>query len=162
MTKDEQTKEVYAHFGAAFALANTLEEGLCCYLVAQRVLTDPDVTDENFDAVEKAIHGDTLGPVVGKVKAVAKLDPKDKALLKEALDQRNFLAHHYFRARAFTIESDQGRADMIRELRGIHDVFKRAIVVADELLQTARKATGISDQELEEALARMRREAENE
>ncbi|MDY3554828.1 hypothetical protein R5W24_003957 [Gemmata sp. JC717] len=158
-SEDEQTRDVFAHFGLAAYCAQVFEKGLCNLLVIHGMLTGKVVTLADFDAMEKKTHKKPLGALLKDVKPLIDFGEADvEGRLDEALAKRNFLQHHYFWERAVEFTSTNGRAAMIAELDRWRLIFETATGFVDALCDAARKARGISDEcilaELEKARMR--------
>jgi hypothetical protein len=65
-----------------------------------------------------------MGRLLNKLKKLEFPIEKIESQLKEALKNRNFLAHHYFFERAIAITTDEGCTKMVNELIGFQSFFK--------------------------------------
>jgi hypothetical protein len=77
-------------------------------------------------------------------------------LLIRAVRMRNFLAHHYFRARAAAFGPDDGKSKMIGELQHAAEFFEEADGKVRPLVMEIMHTTGF-DKHLPDALERAKR-----
>ncbi len=95
-----------------------VEEGL--------LLPTPEANRERAAELLDGINRQTLGQLVGNTKrrtdALDRLEP----LIGAALEERNRLAHHFYRQHNLRRNSDGGRSIMLDDLESIHDILIRA------------------------------------
>ncbi|WP_157563014.1 hypothetical protein [Micromonospora chokoriensis] len=111
--EEPDVKTTFAHFGLAYYQACVLEHEIVNLLSvarivearrdAERLLSDP--WDEKFKK--------TMGALIKQLEPNLGADPELAADLTEALRQRNYLAHTFWRERADDFADDSGRAQMI-------------------------------------------------
>jgi hypothetical protein len=137
--ESEQIREVYAFFGLAMSRAQNLEEGLTMLIA---VFGDSKLmTAWDYDARFAESFDSPFGKLVTKFAELSMPDQEElNEQLKKAVDDRNFLAHHYFWNRAVQLCSFEGRLQMIEELLRMGDRFES---LDNELRQLAR---GIAQQ----------------
>jgi hypothetical protein len=131
--ENQQIRDVYAHFGLAMYLAQSLERGLAMVLALEA--QSERMTAWDFDARLAENYGSTFGTLVTKF--VASSEPKPAGLTERLLSancQRNDLAHQYFWDRGIKFCSDEGCMDMLVELRQMQAAFT---ALDDELGQLA-------------------------
>ena len=97
---DEQTRDVYAHYGLAMYLAQTLEHGIVNALVILRLPEKDKYTRQDIDEFMEGRFQKTLGALLKHLKSEVELPSDLEPTLTEALNRRNYLAHHYFRGKA--------------------------------------------------------------
>lgn len=97
---DEQTRDVYAHYGLAMYLAQIFEHGIVNALVILRLPEKEKYTRQDIDEFMEGRFQKTLGALLKHLKSEIVLPPDLESVLTEALNRRNYLAHHYFRERA--------------------------------------------------------------
>ncbi|MBI2509007.1 MAG: hypothetical protein HYV99_03225 [Betaproteobacteria bacterium] len=122
--EDEHIKAVYAHFGLAVYLAQVLEHGLANALLCAELLPSRagkpvprKQWEAEFDAfMERQFEG-TLGRLIRSLKKAAPIPTELEGLLTEALEKRNFLAHHFFRERAGAFSHAKGGRKCLKNLR---------------------------------------------
>ncbi len=162
----EHEKEVFARFGLAVYRAQVLEHALVNaltfldlipsrrHLAQSRAEWGAEVdafTDQKFEA--------TMGKLMGGLRAITHVDTDLDALLKEALQKRNWLAHDFFRKRAVEFMSYAGREQMLREVDECGDLFGRADGALEAVVKPVRLKAGITDEMLEREHNRAMNEA---
>lgn len=152
---EEQTRDVYAHYGAAMYLAQTLEHGIVNALVILRLPEKDKCTRQDIDEFIEGRFQKTLGALLKHLKSGVELPPDLESTLTEALNRRNYLVHHYFREMAECFVTRSGRCHMLQELQNDQQLFE----VADEKLRKAltpfREKHGVTDRVYEEEYSRM-------
>lgn len=107
---------MYARFGLAIYLCQTLELQLVNHLTAVRLGSGIDL--DQVDELLRGWFGDTMGRHVREVSRELAVSEETAALLSSALRQRNWLVHHYFRSRADQLGSASGIRIMADEIQG--------------------------------------------
>jgi hypothetical protein len=132
-SRDEHVKTVYAHFGLALYLAQILEHGLANALISAELLprrTGKPVPktqwEAEFDLFMNEQFNKPLGRLISGLRKATSVPVDLEALLTTALKTRNFLAHHFFRERAESFMSCDGREKMIKELESAQRLFEAA------------------------------------
>ncbi len=165
---NEQTKTVYAHFGAAIYFAQCLEHGLVNALVYLDLIptTAHGVRNREEWAVAVDAFMDrhfehTLGRMIRNLSKVVEVRDDLPTVLQSALDTRNWLAHDYFRERAVEFVSDSGRDRMIAELEAAQQLFRDAGARLDATFKPVRERYGLSDERLEQACEQLLSESKS-
>ena len=116
--------DLYRKFGEAFEAAQLLETELGTLLLDHRCIDaglleypDPD----RAAAIYKQINEQTLGRLIGSLRAVGHSVVDLEQLLSDALASRNRLAHSFYLQHNFRRNSDDGRGLMLRDLEAIHE-----------------------------------------
>jgi hypothetical protein len=155
-SKDGHVKTVYAHFGLALYLAQVLEHGLANALMWAELLprrTGKPVSrkqwETEFDLFMNQQFEKTLGRLIRSLGRAASVSADLEGLLTDALKTRNFLAHHFFRERAESFMSREGRDKMIEELERAQKLFDFAEVKLTEIAKPLREKYGLTDERLE-------------
>jgi len=153
--QDEHVKTVYAHFGLAMYLAQVLEHGLANALMSAELLprragkpVPRKEWEAEFDAFMDQQYQQTLGRLIRALRGSTSVPPDLEGLLAEALERRNFLAHHYFRERAEVFMSFAGREKMIEELQRAQKLFDEADARLTEVAKPLRERYGLTDERL--------------
>jgi hypothetical protein len=155
-SKDEQVKTVYAHFGLALYLAQVLEHGLANALMWAELLprragkpVSRKQWETEFDLFMNQQFEKTLGRLIRGLGKAASVSADLEDILTDALKTRNFLAHHFFRERAESFMSRDGRDKMIEELERAQRLFDFAEVQLTEVAKPLREKYGFTDERLE-------------
>jgi len=125
--------DVYRKFGEVSEAAQLLETDLATTLMFFGVVDEGLITPmlqvdaESATDLMRRINRQTLGQLIKSTKrhtdALDQLEP----LLSTALEERNRLAHSFYRQHNFRKNSDAGRALMLKDLELIHDTLIEAL-----------------------------------
>ena len=117
--EDWHAREVFAHFGLAMYTAQVLEHGII-NLASWTSIHDRTIrtlVDSEADSVK--LFRQTMG-ALKKTLMVRQADISHlDDLLVRTVRLRNFLAHDYFRQRAAAFMTEDGKDQMIEELRRV-------------------------------------------
>lgn len=152
---DEQTRDVYAHYGLSMYLAQTLEHGIVNALVILRLPEKDKYTRQDIDEFMEGRFQKTLGALLKHLKSEVTLPPDLKSTLTKALNRRNYLAHHYFREKAESFVTRNGRAQMLQELQVDQRLFERADEQLEQALTPLRVKHGVTNSVYEAEYKRM-------
>ena len=152
---EEQSRDVYAHYGLTMYLAQVLEYAIVSAFVILRLPEKQKYTREDIDDLMDGRFKKTLGMLLKTLRDEMTLPETLEATLSQALARRNFLAHHYFRERAEQFVTREGRAKMIVELQIDQQLFQSADTALSGVLRPMRIANGLTDQALDERYHRM-------
>jgi hypothetical protein len=152
---DEQTRDVYAHFGLAMYLAQILEHGIVNALVILRLPEKDKYTRQDIDEFMEGRFQKSLGALLKHLKSEVALPQDLESTLTEALTRRNYLAHHYFREKAESFVTRSGRAQMLEQLHVDQQLFERADEELEKALAPYRVKHGITDSVYEAEYKRM-------
>ena len=119
----EQIKEVYTRFGLAVYMANCLEHQLAITLASQYGPGPTRITGAEFDDLLERKLSKTMGQLVRELGELADMSDDEEQRWQQAVSNRNWLAHGYFRERATDIFCEAGRVTMIQELQEAADSF---------------------------------------
>lgn len=164
--KGEQVKEVYARFGLALYHAQVLEHGLVNALVvldlipsSRHLARSKDEWGLQVDNFMDRQFEKTMGRMIAALRSVATVPEDLEALLRRALQKRNWLAHDFFRERATQFLDSAGREQMLAEVDECCEEFEAADRRLDEVVAPLRNAAGLTDEMLREAFEQL---AQNE
>lgn len=156
----DDPKEVYAFFGLAMYNANLLEASLINLAVALNLDKSTVITQELFKAVFGEMEAKTLGQLLKATQKLAAIPNELEPVLKRALDERNFLAHGFFRANAEEIIHEGGRVEMIKKLSSMIELFRQADVLLTPVYMALWEKYGVTEKFIQEELERAYAEAE--
>ncbi len=134
----EHVKEVFAHFGLAYYLSGVFEAGITNALLQLDFLTqqkaefvkkerhqfDRTRFEREFDAFMERHYAKTLGNLVKRVYELADMDEFFKEAIAAAKEQRDFIAHHFFRVHAEDFARQKGRDKMLKDLKEAQATFE--------------------------------------
>ena len=136
-------------------LAQTLEHGIVNALVILRLPEKDKYTRQDIDEFMEGRFQKTLGALLKYLKSEVALPPDLESTLTEALNRRNYLAHHYFREQAESFVTRSGRAQMHQELQVDQQLFERANEKLEKALTPFRVKHGVTDGVYEAEYKRM-------
>lgn len=149
------TKEVFARFGLAYYESEVLHRGLCHIYVFCTFASKTDITSPRVEEKFAHAYSLTLGSVNDKIQSII---PEDlKLIFDQAVEKRNYLAHHFWFERAEKFLSDSGKKEMIEELTGYTELFSKADEMADQILEPKLKEFGFSDADFQIALEEIKK-----
>lgn len=163
MDIEEDHREVWAHFGVVAFQVSHLEEALVTILLALAKRDGRVVTPEQFDQMERRIHfidKKTLGTLLKDVRKVVPATPEAEAVLKGAVERRNYLMHHFFRERLFALSTVEGRQRMLAELEEAQESIFLAVQSALGVLNEIGRQSGITREEVEQEAEMLRQQAQ--
>jgi hypothetical protein len=152
---NEQTRDVYAHYGLAMYLAQTLEHGIVNALVILRLPEKEKYTRQDIDEFMEGRFQKTLGALLKHLKSEISFPPDLESVLTDALNRRNSLAHHYFRVRAEKFVTRNGRTQMLHELQSDQQLFGKADEQLAKAMKPLRLSHGVPDSVVEAEYKRM-------
>jgi hypothetical protein len=126
--EEEQHRDVYARFGAAFARAASFERNLTNVILLEARVAGRAPNAEDLDRIEQELQKKraTLGTLVKAIKADVDLPDLTVRIVDLALGRRNYLTHHFFQEKAFEFVTEAGRERMVQELLKIEAVILAA------------------------------------
>ncbi len=136
--------DVYKKFGEVAEAAQLLETEvgnivLTAGLVEEDLIGKPN--KELAAAILKRINRQTLGQLLRSESSPINSAPDLEALFLRSLNERNRLAHSFYRQHNFRRNSDEGRAIMLADLEQIHatllDAFNAVLLLSGFDLEAA-------------------------
>lgn len=97
----------------------------------------------------------TLGALIKHLKSEVTLPPDLESFLADALNRRNYLAHHYFRERAEQFVTRDGRAKMLDEIQNDQQLLANADNELSKVMKPLRVTHGFTDGVYEAEYKRM-------
>jgi len=147
---EEKIKEIYARFGLAYYLSECLHRNLCI-LWALCQFSDPGhITRPRIEEHLSKAYSFTLGALVNEVSPL--LHAELNKSLNEALEMRNFLAHHFWFERVHLMTASGGVAQLIDELRVYENIFQKVDNEIDNLTGPLLKRIGVTQEVIENSL----------
>ena len=151
---DAIVREVFAHYGRAFYMANCLERSIAATLlhVEWRANLKPPMTRQSFqksyDAFFAKLEAMPMGRLIGRLKAQRDVPADLAAVLDECIAARNVLVHHYFWNRAGEFALDAGQRKMIKECDDFCALFERTDQLVMEYIRPYAERHGVSKEAL--------------
>jgi hypothetical protein len=158
--EEEQHRDVYARFGAAYARSSAFERNLTNVLLleARTAGRAPDAAD--LDRLERELQKKkaTLGTLIRAVKGAVALPDLTRRIVDLALDRRNYLAHHFFQENAFEFATQSGCEGMMKQLLEIEAVILAADRKVDEIGMEFAGRLGMTREAIERGAEELRQQ----
>lgn len=158
--ENELAKNLYAHYGLAVYLSQVLEHGIINYMVMYKAFKNISekkyknesdyikFTDDYFASCFKK----TMGSLISELKTFNSVANETMQLLEKCLEQRNKLAHRYFRENVCSHNNTTGQSEMIDELLDMQELFSSTDKILDDAIRPLRIKLGISDEKIEKEM----------
>lgn len=153
---------LYFEFGRTAEMAQVMEmEAGNLALAFVSLAFDPStITDEErglFREIIDDVNSRTFGSLLKQIRKIGRVDDGIERTISEGLEKRNYLVHKFFRSHNLQINSEDGRREMISELKEIHVSLSRAHAVLAGMTHTLNQVFGRPNISHEEAIALMHR-----
>jgi hypothetical protein len=156
--------QVFTQYGRTMRFAQLLERRLKILLGLHKVMTTISkcaipLGDLEFNELLLAGDGNTLGQAIrGLLQELPKIGltslPEDvETALRQTVETRNFVAHHYFETRGVLIRNEVARPYLLAELEWFSTLFEAWIPKLDKWTDNLLSALGITSQERNDAEA---------
>lgn len=142
--QDWWTREMYARFGLAVYFCQTLELQLMNHLAVMRVGSELDL--DGIDALLRQWFREGMGRHVRGVSNQLAVNKETAELLDAALALRNWLVHHYFRARTDRLGTVEGMQAMVEELDGYAEHLQAADAALTAETKTLMAKLGLPEE----------------
>lgn len=155
---DELTDDLqhfYENFGLTVYAAQALEIDalnlLLCLRKMDALLSPPG----DLKALERGLRRKTLGSLVRQISAEVAFDEHSQTLLLHALEERNYLLHHFVTDHAAEVMIPEGRGRLADKFDRSREVFKKAQAICQGLCWKILKALGIGPEVIKQELAKL-------
>lgn len=154
--KAEHYKTVYAHAGLALYHAQIFEEELSIFIIAHSLANKELGSSQEYDLLEESLRSKTLGALLKNAKQKIYFSASAEKIIDQALAERNYLAHDFFKDFApdwFTVEK---RDDLISKLQSYQQTFTLADKLVSTLSRQMLKDLSVSDEMVARELEKMK------
>ena len=158
ISEEDHIKEVYARFGLALYMSQVLEHGIVNALVVLDLIPNRRHTVRSKSEWEMLVDDfmegrfkKTMGTLIKSLKAIRHIPPELENEMREALHQRNWLAHGFFRDRSTDFGSYTGREKMLTEVDAARDLFSRIDDALEEIMNPLWHKAGITQEIFDQA-----------
>lgn len=147
---DDDVKDVYAHFGLTYYLAEVLHRGLCNLYCASQLPPGGPATRPRVEEHLRNAFGTTLGQLREKLRPLlpSELVPR----LELALERRNFIAHRFWYERVHMMSNLSRIAEMQNELADDAALFSEVDGEIEKLMQPLHSRMGLTPELLSVSL----------
>lgn len=156
-TDEELIREVYSRYGLAMYMAQVLEHGMVNAVIIMHTLdTRRSHADEEswlvaFDAAYESGLAKTYGNMLRQLETLNGFPPDLLARLRAAKEDRDVLAHRFFRQNDVAFLNPRGRTAMIVWCEDRIELFKALSDEVDAFLEPIQERHGISKEWIERA-----------
>jgi len=122
---------LYFEFGRTSEMAQVmeLEAGNLALTFASLAFDPSKITDDQryiFQTIKDDVNKKTFGNLLKQIRKIGSVSEGIEKTINEALKNRNYLVHKFFRSHNLAINSKEGRKEMRAELKEISESFSRA------------------------------------
>ena len=149
-SSSDEIKEIYAHFGLAYYHSEVLHRGLCNLYALSQIPSEGGMTRPRMEEHLSEAFSSTLGRIFNLV--LPTLPGNIVDTFKSAIDQRNFLAHHFWFERIHLTTTSEGIDGLIRELSNYSKAFLELDTEIEKLTKQYHERLGLPDEVFEESL----------
>jgi len=122
--KIKNLNSIYMHVGYALFSAQLMEKELAFLLLVPEIKKKKNLpSDEEIKKVTDNLDRMTFGCLTTKLRDNAKMSESSDELLKKALKERNFLAHHFFSEYSGKLNDTETQKIMIKRLISMREIF---------------------------------------
>lgn len=140
--------EIYARFGLAYFQSECLHRELCSVLARSKLPAKEQITRPRVEEEMARSYSLTLGEVIDKLQGL--LPDHIMIRLPEALEKRNFLAHHFWFEKVYLMFNIEGAQKLIFELTEYAELFEKLDAMITEYSRPKLKEElGITDEMLQ-------------
>lgn len=167
--------EIYAYLGLAMffsqALEGLLNQAIFVFVIFPANKSEiQEMVGRNslgewgkfLDSHDERLRRNTLGRLLGKLKEKKELSPDIEKFLQDALEQRNYVTHNFFKDIGATLYSEKGQDDAIFRLRRAGGVIKQAVDQFSPLIDAEAARYGYDTAYVEEHARRAIKDAVDE
>jgi len=150
---NDLVREMYARFGLAYYHSEVLHRGLCLILALSDLPRRDLITRLRVE--ERLAHTFTLtlGDVISEL--AGKIPDAFSIRLEKALNNRNFLAHHYWFDRAHLMSQADHIRQLIEELAGYTQIFNQLDEEISQWFSGKRVEFGLTDEVIQNCMTRI-------
>lgn len=157
--ENEHCKTVLARAGAALSQAQVLESAVQNLLVISGIVSRDVTSLAAFDQLDEKLRQFTLGRLLREFRKETVLNAEEEKTIDQALDRRNFVAHHFFKERVVEFAGREGRDSMIAELLSYEDLFMEAEAIVSALAHAIATHIGVTEEKVKRHFDRLSKQA---
>ncbi len=166
-TDEVQIREVYSRYGLAMYMVQVLEHGMVNAAVVMRTLpslrSHPNEARWHaaFDHAYETGLARTYGNMLKQLDAISEFPRSLLERLRDAKEDRDVLAHRFFRQHDLAFMNPDGRTTMIAWCEDRVELFQALSEEVDALIAPIRERHGISQEWVERAIEQSLEDARN-
>lgn len=159
--EDSSVKEVFSFYGLCMYNAQILEQELINLTVALIANNETQLSKNDFDKFFNEAGTKTLGQLIYDLRKKVKFQKKLEDELMMAKDNRNFVAHDFFKDHSINFGADKGREIMIEELISYIKRFVNVVSRIEKTTDSLFKKLGITEEIVQKELTKMEEEVKS-
>ncbi len=165
--EEAQIREVYSRYGLAMYMAQVLEHGMVHATIVMRTLPtlrshpDEESWHAAFDQAYETGLARTYGNMLNQLDAITEFPRPLLGRLRAAKEDRDVLAHRFFRQNDLAFMNPDGRKAMIAWCEERIELFKVLSDDVDEFIEPIQSRHGISPEWIERAIEQSLEDARN-
>ena len=156
--ENSEVKEVFSFYGLCMYNAQILEQELINLTVALIAKNATKLSKNDFDNLFSKAGSKTLGQLIHDLKRKVEFPKKLEESLINAKNNRNFVAHDFFKHHSINFGAERGRSHMIQKLRGYTRGFMTVISSVEKITEQLYKALGITEEIVQKEFDKMEAE----
>lgn len=157
--EDSSVKEVFSYFGLCMYEAQVLEQELINLMVGLSARDKTILKMGDFDNLFHEAGSKTLGQLIYDLRSLVEFPADlDKSLI-EAKDNRNFVAHDFFKEHSIEFGVNRGREAMIKELINYVEGFDNVVSQVEVITDKVFRKLGITEEIVQEEYEKMKEES---
>jgi hypothetical protein len=157
---EDDIKEVFAYFGSAYYYSECLHGELCNAYAIIALKDQGYIIRPRFEEMIAKAFSLTLGKLIAEL--IPHMPEELGRRMKAVLEQRNFLAHHFWYERCHLMTSIDGISQLLSELYQMREQFDAMDKEAHSLFEPLHRAAGITEALENEALQAIMRGEDHE
>lgn len=164
---DVQIREVYSRYGLAMYMVQVLEHGMVNAAIIMRTLPtmrshpDKESWEATFDSAYASGLARTYGNMLKQLEALDEFPRLLLERLRSAKDDRDILAHRFFRQNDLAFMSHDGRTSMIIWCEERIELFQSLSDEVDAFVAPIRENNGISQDWIDKSIEQSLEDARN-
>jgi len=139
-------KELFAFFGLVAYSAQVLEHSALNLALVLKLAKVGEIAKRDFYDIYENLTKHTFGRLITSAKKLIQISEDQERILKDAVDLRNHVTHHYFRERAEDFVSIAGQSEMKKEMQKFIARFKEADQLMTSLYQPLWNEYGVTEE----------------
>lgn len=148
MDEEQITQTLLAELGLACLNAQALEDGMASLFAVSELVQKGETARPTLRALLDARYVQTLGRLINDAAAQLGLSLELTEILRQALQQRNWLVHHFYREHGHVAFNAELKVKVTEKLRGVRYNLESAIAAVNEELIIRLMITGRSREEI--------------
>ncbi|GAB3839976.1 hypothetical protein GCM10028821_44110 [Hymenobacter jeollabukensis] len=162
LSAEEQTKEVYAHFGLAVYFGQALEQQLANMLIFDQLFQVKPATPAEYTAIfeEHAAAGKPADILAVAAQLAYQLSDEDRDELRRLLVSRRFLADSYFKVHAQRLLQPELKSQIVADFVGFQNRCRQLHGQLQQYQQQYVQRTSVDPELLQQTWATVVRDAQ--